>query len=38
MIIVNNIKKYENNNALITENYEIIKYKTLLNFNLLIAM
>ena len=33
MIIVNNIKKYENNNALITENYEIIKYKALLNFS-----
>ena len=32
MQILNNINKYKSNNALITEKYEIIKYKTLLIF------
>ena len=33
MQILNNNNKYKSNNALITEKYEIIKYKTLLNFS-----
>ena len=33
MSIFDNINKYENNNALVTENEEIITYKTLLKFS-----
>ena len=33
MSIFDNINKYENNNALVTENEEIITYKTLLQFS-----
>ena len=33
MWVIDNIKKYKNNNALITEKSEVIKYKTLLNFS-----
>ena len=33
MLIINNLKKYKNNNALITSSNEIIKYKTLLIFS-----